>query len=82
MDPLRGKAYGTKEADEESLPQEQAEIQDPEAASKSLPKNKQGAIDEWIAMEQQKQRAIEAATRKQQEEVKAAKKVYKYRLAS
>jgi len=43
-----------------------------------LPKNKKGAVDEWVAVEQQKHRAIEALNHQQKEEEKAAKKLYKY----
>ena len=45
-----------------------------------LPKNKKGTVDEWLAVEQQKQRAIEALNLQQKEEEKAAKKVYGYLL--
>lgn len=43
----------------------------------NLPKNKKGAVDEWIAMERQKRRAIEELTKKQKEQEKIAKKEYK-----
>lgn len=42
-----------------------------------LPKNKLGAVDEWIAMEHQKKKAIEAINKQQKEQEKANKKVLK-----
>jgi hypothetical protein len=47
------------------------------SAKEYFPKNKKGAQDEWIAMEQQKQRAIEVLQKQQKEQEKIAKKIYK-----
>ncbi len=44
-----------------------------------LPRNKRGAVDEWLAIEQQKQRAVQVLVQQQQQEKKAAKKIYRYR---
>lgn len=55
---------------EEGSPENQEQIRE-------IPKNRSGAHDEWIAVEQQKQRAIEALNKKQKEQEKTMKKLYK-----
>ncbi len=45
--------------------------------ARTLPRNKLGAVDEWLAVEQQKQRAIQVYVQQQKDQAKAAKKLYK-----
>ena len=44
----------------------------------SYPKNHEGKVDEWVAMEQQKQKAIEALQLKEKATVQQEKKRYQY----
>ena len=60
-----------KETAQEKLVQEAGDT-----AGKNLPKNKRGVVDEWISMEQQKQRAVEALLAQQREEKMKLKKKY------
>ena len=78
VDPLRAKTYGVKKALDSSGSPDKSEGSPELRDGQILPKNKRGAVDEWVAMEQQKQRAIEALTHQRKEEEKAAKKLYKY----
>ena len=76
VDPLRSKTYGAKKPLDEAA-EDKVEAAEEPVEVKYYPKNKKGAVDEWVAMEQQKQRAIEALNQQKKEEEKAAKKQYK-----
>lgn len=41
-----------------------------------LPRNKDGALDEWHAIERQKQRTIEAILKEEKEKEKTVKRLY------